>query len=176
VHDRRARYTRDIWFTHDRLRRHQVRAQRCYCFASTSCRSSSAIETSQAATKEERIRRTPRLLLSARIARLVRCCGGCLRQSASMRLAWVRRMSVDFTQPNWETDRFPGRPVARVGAQAAARSSAPAFYGLDPGAVGRRRPWGAKSIRSCSTCSRHSTGYHPGSRVPLHAGSQHHWH
>jgi uncharacterized cupin superfamily protein len=45
-------------------------------------------------------------------------------------------MSVDFTQPDWEADRFPGRHVARVGAQAGAEKLGASVYELDPGAVG----------------------------------------
>jgi len=45
-------------------------------------------------------------------------------------------MPVDFTQPGWEADRFPGRHVAPVGAQAGARELAASVYELDPGAVG----------------------------------------
>ena len=45
-------------------------------------------------------------------------------------------MPVDFTQPSWELDRFPGRHVAPVGAQAGARELAANVYELDPGAVG----------------------------------------
>jgi uncharacterized cupin superfamily protein len=42
----------------------------------------------------------------------------------------------DFTQPVWDADRFPGRHVAPVGAQAGARELAANVYELDPGAVG----------------------------------------
>ena len=45
-------------------------------------------------------------------------------------------MSVDFTQPVWDPDRFPGRHLAPVGAQAGARELAANVYELDPGAVG----------------------------------------
>ncbi|MGN6872922.1 MAG: cupin domain-containing protein [Solirubrobacteraceae bacterium] len=45
-------------------------------------------------------------------------------------------MSVDFTQPSWEANRFPGRHVARVGAQAGAGELGASVYELDPGAVG----------------------------------------
>ena len=45
-------------------------------------------------------------------------------------------MSVDFTQPCWEADRFPGRRTARVGAQAGARELGVSVYELEPGAVG----------------------------------------
>jgi uncharacterized cupin superfamily protein len=48
-------------------------------------------------------------------------------------------MLVDFTQPRWEADRYPGRHVAPVGAQAGARELAANVYELDPGAVGS--PW-----------------------------------
>jgi uncharacterized cupin superfamily protein len=45
-------------------------------------------------------------------------------------------MPVDFKQPSWAADRFPGRHVAPVGAQAGARELAANVYELDPGAVG----------------------------------------
>lgn len=45
-------------------------------------------------------------------------------------------MTVDFQQPVWEPDRFPGRHVAHVGAQAGAGELAATVYELDPGAVG----------------------------------------
>jgi uncharacterized cupin superfamily protein len=45
-------------------------------------------------------------------------------------------MSVDFTQPSWEADKFPGRHTARVGAQAGSRELGASVYELDPGAVG----------------------------------------
>ena len=45
-------------------------------------------------------------------------------------------MPVDFTQPNWEPDRFPGRHVAPVGAQAGGRELGATVYELDPGVVG----------------------------------------
>ena len=45
-------------------------------------------------------------------------------------------MPVDFTQPVWDADRFPGRHVAPVGAQAGASELAANVYELDPGAVG----------------------------------------
>jgi uncharacterized cupin superfamily protein len=45
-------------------------------------------------------------------------------------------MPADFIQPSWEADRYPGRHVARVGAQAGARELAANVYELDPGAVG----------------------------------------
>lgn len=45
-------------------------------------------------------------------------------------------MTVDFKQPSWDADRFPGRHVAPVGAQAGARELAANVYELDPGAVG----------------------------------------
>jgi len=45
-------------------------------------------------------------------------------------------MPIDFTQPSWEADRFPGRHHARVGAQAGARGLGASVYELDPGAVG----------------------------------------
>jgi hypothetical protein len=85
----------------------------------------------------------PRLLLSAHCDSRALLWGMSAAECVN-EIGWVRRMSVDFTQPNWETDRFPGRPVARVGAQAAARSSAPAFCGLDPGAVGSQASVGSQ--------------------------------
>jgi uncharacterized cupin superfamily protein len=45
-------------------------------------------------------------------------------------------MTIDFKHPVWEQDRFPGRHVAAVGAQAGARELAASVYELDPGAVG----------------------------------------
>jgi uncharacterized cupin superfamily protein len=45
-------------------------------------------------------------------------------------------MTVDFEQPSWEADKYPGRHVAPVGAQAGARELAANVYELDPGAVG----------------------------------------
>lgn len=48
-------------------------------------------------------------------------------------------MPVDFKRPSWQADRFPGRHVAPVGAQAGAREIAANLYELDPGAVGS--PW-----------------------------------
>jgi uncharacterized cupin superfamily protein len=45
-------------------------------------------------------------------------------------------MPVDFNQPNWEADRFPGRHVAPVGARAGAQELGASVYELDPGAVG----------------------------------------
>jgi uncharacterized cupin superfamily protein len=45
-------------------------------------------------------------------------------------------MLVDFTQPVWDADRFSGRHVAPVGAQAGARELAANVCELDPGAVG----------------------------------------
>ena len=45
-------------------------------------------------------------------------------------------MPADFTRPVWDEDRFPGRRVAPVGAQAGARELAANVYELDPGAVG----------------------------------------
>jgi uncharacterized cupin superfamily protein len=45
-------------------------------------------------------------------------------------------MPVDFKEPRWEADRFPGRHVAPVGAQAGAREIAANVYELDPGSVG----------------------------------------
>jgi uncharacterized cupin superfamily protein len=45
-------------------------------------------------------------------------------------------LPVDFNQPSWEADRYRGRHVAPVGAQAGARELAANVYELDPGAVG----------------------------------------
>ena len=45
-------------------------------------------------------------------------------------------MPVDFDQPSWEPDKYPGRHVAPVGAQAGARELAANVYDLEPGAVG----------------------------------------
>ena len=45
-------------------------------------------------------------------------------------------MPVDLNQPSWQADRYPGRHVAPVGAQAGARELAANAYELDPGAVG----------------------------------------
>jgi uncharacterized cupin superfamily protein len=45
-------------------------------------------------------------------------------------------MPVDFMQPAWVADRFPGRHVAPVGGQAGARELAANVYELDPGVVG----------------------------------------
>jgi uncharacterized cupin superfamily protein len=45
-------------------------------------------------------------------------------------------MSVDFKQPRWEADRYPGRHVAPVGAQAGARELGASVYELEPGVVG----------------------------------------
>jgi uncharacterized cupin superfamily protein len=45
-------------------------------------------------------------------------------------------MPVDFEQPGWEPDKYPGRHVAPVGAQAGAQELAANVYELDPGAVG----------------------------------------
>src|ERR1700748_3854442 len=39
-------------------------------------------------------------------------------------------------QPSWDADKYPGRHVAPVGAQAGARELAASVYELDPGAVG----------------------------------------
>lgn len=47
-----------------------------------------------------------------------------------------RPMPVDFTQPVWDADRFPGRNVASVGAQAGAQELGASVYELDPGVVG----------------------------------------
>jgi uncharacterized cupin superfamily protein len=45
-------------------------------------------------------------------------------------------MPVSFNQPSWDPDKFPGRHLAPVGAQAGARELAANVYELDPGAVG----------------------------------------
>lgn len=45
-------------------------------------------------------------------------------------------MPADFKQPTWEAAKYPGRHVARLGAQAGARELAASVYELDPGAVG----------------------------------------
>jgi uncharacterized cupin superfamily protein len=45
-------------------------------------------------------------------------------------------MPVDFERPSWVADKYPGRHVAPVGAQAGARELAANVYELDPGAVG----------------------------------------
>ena len=45
-------------------------------------------------------------------------------------------MPVDFTQPCWDADKYAGRHVAPVGAQAGARELAANVYELDPGAAG----------------------------------------
>jgi uncharacterized cupin superfamily protein len=45
-------------------------------------------------------------------------------------------MPVDFAQPVWDADRFPGRHVAPVGAQAGAEELGASVYELDPGVVG----------------------------------------
>src|SRR5579871_4230961 len=52
------------------------------------------------------------------------------------RSATVVPMPVDFMRPVWDADRFPGRHVASVGAQAGARELAANVYELEPGAVG----------------------------------------
>jgi uncharacterized cupin superfamily protein len=51
-------------------------------------------------------------------------------------IRYLRPMPVDFTQPVWDPDRFPGRHVAPVGAQAGARELGASVYQLDPGVVG----------------------------------------
>jgi uncharacterized cupin superfamily protein len=45
-------------------------------------------------------------------------------------------MSIDFTQPIWQPDRYPGRHVAPLGGQAGAQELAASVYELEPGAVG----------------------------------------
>ena len=51
-------------------------------------------------------------------------------------IRYGRPMPVDFTQPVWDADRFPGRHVAPVGAQAGAEELGASVYELDPGVVG----------------------------------------
>jgi uncharacterized cupin superfamily protein len=51
-------------------------------------------------------------------------------------IRYGRPMPVDFTQPVWDADRFPGRRVAPVGAQAGAEELGASVYELDPGVVG----------------------------------------
>jgi uncharacterized cupin superfamily protein len=51
-------------------------------------------------------------------------------------IGYGRPMPVSFNQPSWEPDKYPGRHVAPVGAQAGARQLAANVYELDPGAVG----------------------------------------
>src|SRR6185437_14267116 len=51
-------------------------------------------------------------------------------------IGYGRLMPVDFEQPRWEADKYPGRHVAPVGAQAGAQELAANVYELDPGAVG----------------------------------------
>jgi uncharacterized cupin superfamily protein len=45
-------------------------------------------------------------------------------------------MPADFEQPIWGSDKYPGRHVAPVGAQAGSSELAVNVYELDPGAVG----------------------------------------
>jgi uncharacterized cupin superfamily protein len=45
-------------------------------------------------------------------------------------------MPVDFKHPEWDADRYPGRHVGAVGAQAGARELAANVYELEPGVVG----------------------------------------
>jgi uncharacterized cupin superfamily protein len=45
-------------------------------------------------------------------------------------------VTVDFNQPSWHPDRFPGRHVAAVGAQAGAQELGASVFELEPGAVG----------------------------------------
>jgi uncharacterized cupin superfamily protein len=45
-------------------------------------------------------------------------------------------MPADFEQPDWDADKYPGRHVAPVGAQAGAQELAANVYELDPGVVG----------------------------------------
>jgi uncharacterized cupin superfamily protein len=51
-------------------------------------------------------------------------------------IGYVARVLADFRQPTWVTDKFPGRHVAPVGAQAGARELAANVYELEPGVVG----------------------------------------
>ena len=62
--------------------------------------------------------------------------GGRLNGRGSEPIGYGRPMPVDFTQPTWEPDRFPGRHLAPVGTQAGARELAANVYELDPGVVG----------------------------------------
>jgi uncharacterized cupin superfamily protein len=50
--------------------------------------------------------------------------------------SYSRPMPVDFAEPSWEADKYPGRHVAAVGAQAGAQELAANVYELDAGAVG----------------------------------------
>lgn len=50
--------------------------------------------------------------------------------------SYSRPVPVDFEQPSWEADKYPGRHVAPVGAQAGAQELAANIYELEPGAVG----------------------------------------
>ena len=45
-------------------------------------------------------------------------------------------MPADFLEPDWADDRFPGRHVAPIGAQAGARELGASVYELEPGVVG----------------------------------------
>jgi uncharacterized cupin superfamily protein len=45
-------------------------------------------------------------------------------------------MPADFKQPEWEEDKYPGRHVAPLGAQAGTKELAANVYELEPGAVG----------------------------------------
>jgi uncharacterized cupin superfamily protein len=45
-------------------------------------------------------------------------------------------MPVSFNQPSWDPDKYPGRHLAPVGAQAGSRELSANVYELDPGAVG----------------------------------------
>jgi uncharacterized cupin superfamily protein len=45
-------------------------------------------------------------------------------------------LAANFQQPSWQPDKYPGRHVAPVGAQAGARELAANLSELDPGAVG----------------------------------------
>jgi uncharacterized cupin superfamily protein len=61
---------------------------------------------------------------------------GCGHRKSVNQIGYGRPMPVDFTQPSWESDKFPGRHVAPVGAQAGAEELAANVFELDAGAVG----------------------------------------
>lgn len=58
------------------------------------------------------------------------------REGRGTEIRYGRPVPVDFEQPSWDADRYPGRHVAPIGAQAGARELAANVYELDPGAVG----------------------------------------
>src|SRR6478752_3604666 len=62
--------------------------------------------------------------------------GGTARPLPAWSGGYDRPMLVDSEQPRWEADKYPGRHVAPVGAQAGAQELAANVYELDPGAVG----------------------------------------